>query len=478
MSRFFADVITETRQALVLSSAAAAAVFVAATAFPEVRPFAPFLSPLMLVPMLSGTPLMRFTSLLTALSLGAVFLHTPFAGVAAAMLLAFVLGRQSLSEVNRQRLRTSRAFGALGRALPGWQAFRPVTPGAEAYSRVLRSPAGTLYFVGHADGREVPRAEGAAQLLWWGVTAENIREHSAGERTEVKQSGHVVWVTPPRGTRPYPATQAQGVTTVHVQAAAFAAQLAQWEAGRSGARTAPQAPEGTRTARAGTVPGGTRPNAPSGEAQRVQAYARSAIQAALPSGWSAAFAVRVPNGEVADVVLTAPGGQRFVLGVLHRRDRMNLHLAVGDRRPWQAQHDAVHGRARQLQARGVLWQPEAMPDAAPQQHGEVFNVRGDAGALFGLLGRLAGSAARGERQASGTGEGPGPAGRAAVPTPASAHEVLGVPRDASQEQIRSAYRTLIKKYHPDRVANLGEEFRVLAEERSKAINEAYGRLRR
>jgi len=53
------------------------------------------------------------------------------------------------------------------------------------------------------------------------------------------------------------------------------------------------------------------------------------------------------------------------------------------------------------------------------------------------------------------------------------HEVLGVHRDASREEIRTAYRVLAAKYHPDKVMHLGEEFRELAEIRFKEIQEAY-----
>lgn len=51
------------------------------------------------------------------------------------------------------------------------------------------------------------------------------------------------------------------------------------------------------------------------------------------------------------------------------------------------------------------------------------------------------------------------------------YEILGVSEKASQDEIKSAYRTLAKKYHPD--ANSGDE---AAAERFKEIGEAYGVL--
>ncbi len=56
-------------------------------------------------------------------------------------------------------------------------------------------------------------------------------------------------------------------------------------------------------------------------------------------------------------------------------------------------------------------------------------------------------------------------------------EVLGVLPTASAEEVRAAYRELAKKYHPDRVAHLGDEFRDLAHGKFLEIQEAYERVR-
>src|SRR5215208_108958 len=52
------------------------------------------------------------------------------------------------------------------------------------------------------------------------------------------------------------------------------------------------------------------------------------------------------------------------------------------------------------------------------------------------------------------------------------YSTLGVPRDASEDDLKKAYRKLAMQYHPDR--NNGSKE---AEERFKAITEAYDVLR-
>ena len=56
------------------------------------------------------------------------------------------------------------------------------------------------------------------------------------------------------------------------------------------------------------------------------------------------------------------------------------------------------------------------------------------------------------------------------------HETLGVDSNASEDEIRAAYRRLANQYHPDKVHHLGAEFQQLAEAKFKAIQEAYQEL--
>jgi DnaJ like chaperone protein len=59
-----------------------------------------------------------------------------------------------------------------------------------------------------------------------------------------------------------------------------------------------------------------------------------------------------------------------------------------------------------------------------------------------------------------------------------AWKILGLGPEADVEQIKSAYRQLSLQNHPDKVANLGPEFVKVAEEKFKAIQEAYEEIRR
>lgn len=55
----------------------------------------------------------------------------------------------------------------------------------------------------------------------------------------------------------------------------------------------------------------------------------------------------------------------------------------------------------------------------------------------------------------------------------SAYKILEVSPDATDDEIKKAYRELAKKYHPDKVSHLGEEVKKAAEVKIVELNAAY-----
>ena len=60
----------------------------------------------------------------------------------------------------------------------------------------------------------------------------------------------------------------------------------------------------------------------------------------------------------------------------------------------------------------------------------------------------------------------------------NAYKILEINKGASVDEIKSAYRKMAKKYHPDKVTHLGEEHRKGAEEKFRQVQEAYETLQR
>ncbi|WP_345454886.1 J domain-containing protein [Deinococcus aluminii] len=456
MTRQFADTEVELLQAVAQTAALMTGVLLFTTILAGARPYAPYAVGLLLLPLLYGSVLMRVTSLLLATAglIGAYL--SPLVAVVVTVLLAYFSGKAVWSPQHFgphfTRLRHSLLFGQLGRALPGWQAFAPRTPGSAPYCRVLRSPAGRYYFVGVTAAREV-RQYGEPTLVWNGVTQKNLRTFSAGEPDQLRRAGHVQWIVPPRKVRgTYPPEQQGGITTLYVAPAQLAAHLREWEE----ARQQNPGPQAKAQPAAASRPEPTPP--PGGESvfaaeeRRVLEEARAALASALPSGWVRA------DRDGPRVLLTAPGGTRFLVEVRGRRDRVVLQAGPGQH-SWQNVHDALVAAAQGERAKAVLWQPTANVDT-PAVVGQVQNVRGDVRVLLARLTHLA----------------PPPAAPATPQAVSSDHELLGVPVGASREQIKAAYRQKIKVYHPDKMASLDDDFRRLAEEKSKRLNAAYQRL--
>lgn len=60
----------------------------------------------------------------------------------------------------------------------------------------------------------------------------------------------------------------------------------------------------------------------------------------------------------------------------------------------------------------------------------------------------------------------------------NAYKVLEIDKTATVEEIKAAYRKMAKKYHPDKVAHLGEEHRKGAEDKFRQVQEAYEHLQK
>ena len=60
----------------------------------------------------------------------------------------------------------------------------------------------------------------------------------------------------------------------------------------------------------------------------------------------------------------------------------------------------------------------------------------------------------------------------------SAYAVLEVSPTATDDEVKAAYRRMAMKYHPDKVATLGEEVQKAAEEKFRKIQEAYETIKK
>lgn len=60
----------------------------------------------------------------------------------------------------------------------------------------------------------------------------------------------------------------------------------------------------------------------------------------------------------------------------------------------------------------------------------------------------------------------------------SAYKILGIDSNATDDEVKKAYREMAKKYHPDKVAYLGEDVRKSAEQKLQEVNEAYEKIKK
>jgi len=59
-----------------------------------------------------------------------------------------------------------------------------------------------------------------------------------------------------------------------------------------------------------------------------------------------------------------------------------------------------------------------------------------------------------------------------------AYKALEIEQNATNDEIKKAYRRMAMKYHPDKVSELGEDVKKTATEKFRSINEAYESLKK
>jgi DnaJ like chaperone protein len=60
----------------------------------------------------------------------------------------------------------------------------------------------------------------------------------------------------------------------------------------------------------------------------------------------------------------------------------------------------------------------------------------------------------------------------------NAYKILELSADASDEELKKAYRRMAVKFHPDKVANLGPEVQKAAQEKFQHLNAAYEEIKK
>jgi len=60
----------------------------------------------------------------------------------------------------------------------------------------------------------------------------------------------------------------------------------------------------------------------------------------------------------------------------------------------------------------------------------------------------------------------------------SAYKILEIEPTATNDEVKQAYRKMAVKYHPDKVAYLGEDIRNAATEKFQMVNEAYEKIKK
>ena len=65
-----------------------------------------------------------------------------------------------------------------------------------------------------------------------------------------------------------------------------------------------------------------------------------------------------------------------------------------------------------------------------------------------------------------------------IPSDDAYYKILEIDPGVSDEEVKKAYRRMARKYHPDMVSHLGEDFQKIAHEKFRKVNEAYEKIKK
>ncbi len=60
----------------------------------------------------------------------------------------------------------------------------------------------------------------------------------------------------------------------------------------------------------------------------------------------------------------------------------------------------------------------------------------------------------------------------------SAYKILEIEPTSTDEDVKKAYRRMAMKYHPDKVSHLGEDFKKVAHEKFRKVQDAYDKIKK
>jgi DnaJ like chaperone protein len=60
----------------------------------------------------------------------------------------------------------------------------------------------------------------------------------------------------------------------------------------------------------------------------------------------------------------------------------------------------------------------------------------------------------------------------------NAYEILGLNKSSTEDQIKTAYRKMVKKYHPDKLRGVSEDVVKMAKEKFQSVKDAYDTIRK